>query len=1040
MVASMGYKRLDAEQGNRAGKGWRFDAAEIVERGRRREFFRTAALTLTLYLAQWPLRLTALGRLKSAAPLDPVIPARLSLLIDVGFLLALLFVALRAWGWARSRRLEAKWLRLSHNGVRLVCLGAALHFIGLVRLWYLVDVKETENITFWLTFRQVALLEGSGWHGIAWYSVIAAAISIVGLGLTVYPLKFRGKAKELLGVPEPDRKDDVVICCSGGGIRASAFSLGGLQVLREEGIYDRAAAVVGVSGGGYIAAAHHIVRWNIHDDKSGTGDWELAPTDMPAYSSGSPETRWLRRHTKYLLDSVASFTHAALSLAFGIAVNLLLVAVAIGGAAWLLGWLFLASGRLQPWRDDQPLNGIGGVWPTHWAWETSMWTAASFVWVVPLVGVGLFVAEKAIDRFLALSVSRRSWLRIPSRWLIWLGATLTVLVLVVPSAVESLNQYIATSGSPSAWLLHQFGLVPDAICDKILASGHASCGIEAGKTVSPQSTLTTASVSLAAVVSAILAVLASAMGAATSKDSGNGVLANLIGKVWLKVKDPVVPYVAVTVILFVGVAFFLREVSWLVTEQRQDSWLVVKPAKVEHWINALILTALLVAAKVLTDANRTSMHHFFRERIADAFFVRRTETAVDPIDYHVPLRFSKAAPPADKGPRLVACAVANVTDQELVPSKRGCTPFVFGHNRMGLTDRLLPEGAARRASSLYEFASDEFYRDATIPAAVAISAAAFSPLAGRENVRLGPYRAVLALGNARLGVWLPNPIWVDEWELLKRMLQLGQLAEAASIWAGLSEQEKGQLGLPQEKVQKLNEAVSQGAENVDYNPPLLKWHRRMAKVRTIFKKPGMFSLIREAFGQASVFDRFLYVTDGGHYDNLGLIEALRRRPKEIYVLDASNDPEDTFRALGRAIATARMDLDCELVMDPRGMRRLAQTRSGSAWCVGKYTYTTGGEIQGEGTVYLAKAILLEGLPWDIETYAFENREFPRTSTGNQLYSEFDFEAYRQLGSNAVRALLKSKEERAARERRLASLGSAVGAAEFARGNGGQQTT
>jgi hypothetical protein len=168
----------------------------------------------------------------------------------------------------------------------------------------------------------------------------------------------------------------------------------------------------------------------------------------------------------------------------------------------------------------------------------------------------------------------------------------------------------------------------------------------------------------------------------------------------------------------------------------------------------------------------------------------------------------------------------------------------------------------------------------------------------------------------------------------------------------------------------------------------------------------MNRLIKEAVGKASVYDRFLYVTDGGHYDNLGLIEALRRKPKEIYVLDASNDAEDTFRTLGRAIATARMDLDCDLVMDPRGMRRLAQTRSPSAWCVGDFTFSSTGET---GRVYLAKAIMLDALPWDIETYASDNREFPRTSTAKQLYSEFDFEAYRELGSSTVRRLLQSEE-------------------------------
>ncbi len=182
-------------------------------------------------------------------------------------------------------------------------------------------------------------------------------------------------------------------------------------------------------------------------------------------------------------------------------------------------------------------------------------------------------------------------------------------------------------------------------------------------------------------------------------------------------------------------------------------------------------------------------------------------------------------------------------------------------------------------------------------------------------------------------------------------------------------------------------------------------------VRAVFKKPGVSRLAKEGFGKASVYDRFLYVTDGGHYDNLGLIEALRRKPERIFVLDASNDKEDTFRTLGRAIATARMDLDCEVEMDPRGMQRIAKKkRSGAAWCRGTYRYT---DCSAHGTIFLAKAILLDDLSWDIEAYAADNIEFPRTSTSNQLYSEFDFEAYRALGASAVSKLLASEDFRGA---------------------------
>jgi hypothetical protein len=180
-----------------------------------------------------------------------------------------------------------------------------------------------------------------------------------------------------------------------------------------------------------------------------------------------------------------------------------------------------------------------------------------------------------------------------------------------------------------------------------------------------------------------------------------------------------------------------------------------------------------------------------------------------------------------------------------------------------------------------------------------------------------------------------------------------------------------------------------------------EWYARWEGIREVFKKPGIFSLIWEAFAEASVYDRFLYVTDGGHYDNLGLIEALRRRPDHIYVLDASNDPEDTFKALGQAIATAHMDLSCEISMDPRGMSRFQATRSGAAWCSGTYRYADGET----GHIHLAKAILSTDAPWDVEAYGSSNPDFPRTSTGRQLYSEFDFEAYRALGGYATKRLL-----------------------------------
>lgn len=978
---------------SRSGPGYRLNAHEVVRKGRRRELWRTIVLMSAFSTLMWLLRLNALGFLSLADDLKAEVPARLSVLVGAAVVVTQLLVAYRAWGLARSQRVDHVWLRGARFSVAAVFVGVALETV--INLW------------FWFSFDTARPMS-------LWYFVGAELISIVALILVVAIALGAKRRDQSAGPPmtlaEPPEPTGTVICCSGGGIRASAFCLGGLQELQRRGIYSGAAAVVGVSGGGYIAAAHHVLRWrspgpgNAANATAERADWHQVP---PAFAPGTPEVQWLRRSSRYLLDSAGALVQAVLSLAYGIAVNLLLIIVAIGSAAWLLAWLFLASGRLHLWQisDETPVDkelrealiakGIGGSWGTWWP--------VGWVWILPALGVALFLLEKAIDRFGTIKSAWVDGLRLISRWLIIGGGLLAIAVLVVPSVVSFLSEYAATDGTYVGAVLHRIGFVPDDVCRSALEVNLSACGVtptpnDGTAALSAGSVSSTKAVggSVAAVVAAVAAVLASARSAGGDDPSAGW--RGLLNKVWAKIKDPLVPYAAITVIAIVGLVSFLREVARLVTN----------PDFITKWSTAITLAILLIAARVFTDANRTSLHHYFRERISRAFLLRRTKAKVEPVDYRIPLRFSAAKPPRGGGPRLVSCAVANVTDADVVPSKRGCTPFIFDHARMGLTDALLPAGAARRKSKVYEFAADDRFRDATIPAVVAISAAAFSPLAGRENVRLGPYRAVLALANARLGVWLPNPIWVDELILLKRMISLGRSAEAEAVWEGMDDDERAYAR------QYLSASAIERVENKGPWPEPTRWQKfndeARCAARGVFKKPGMFSLVREAFGQASVYDRFLYVTDGGHYDNLGLVEALRRRPERIFVLDASNDPEDTFRALGHAIATARMDLDCEVDIDPRGMRRTRDGRSESAHCIGSYKYNKDRSNRNvAGRIYLAKAIMCDGLPWDVETYANDNREFPRTSTGNQFYSEFDFEAYRELGVKSVAALLKEAE-------------------------------
>ncbi len=133
-MESSGY----VEQGGRAGEGFRLDAAMVVQRGRWREFRQTILIAVGLFFLQQPFRQVVEGDLPSVYTFPLVVPGRLSLLIDVLFVVAYVFVAYRAFGLIRSCRPEARVLRLNQLGLGLVFVGALLDLWEDWRLWVLL--------------------------------------------------------------------------------------------------------------------------------------------------------------------------------------------------------------------------------------------------------------------------------------------------------------------------------------------------------------------------------------------------------------------------------------------------------------------------------------------------------------------------------------------------------------------------------------------------------------------------------------------------------------------------------------------------------------------------------------------------------------------------------------------------------------------------------------------------------------------------------------------------------------------------------------
>ncbi len=179
------------------------------------------------------------------------------------------------------------------------------------------------------------------------------------------------------------------------------------------------------------------------------------------------------------------------------------------------------------------------------------------------------------------------------------------------------------------------------------------------------------------------------------------------------------------------------------------------------------------------------------------------------------------------------------------------------------------------------------------------------------------------------------------------------------------------------------------------------WLRNPKQEPKRWRFPAWYQLmLREMLGVGlSEQDSRIHLADGGHFENLGLYELLRRRCRYIIVSDAGADPDCTLADLGQAVQRARADFnaDVNICADPLFHAKGEQGAGGElrrrAHLVGRVTYADG--TQGE-ILYL-KALLRENLGADIYGYWRTNPEFPNQPTSNQFYGELQFDSYRELG-------------------------------------------
>jgi hypothetical protein len=238
----------------------------------------------------------------------------------------------------------------------------------------------------------------------------------------------------------------------------------------------------------------------------------------------------------------------------------------------------------------------------------------------------------------------------------------------------------------------------------------------------------------------------------------------------------------------------------------------------------------------------------------------------------------------------------------------------------------------------------------TLGTAMAISGAAFNPNMGYNSSPL--VTLLMTLFNARLGWWLPNPAWHSH---------------------------------------------KQSDEERD---------RYLRKTGPNF---AIASILSEALGKTDDKRKWIQLSDGGHFENLGLYEMVLRRARYIVLVDAGADREFQFEDLGNAIRKINIDLGVPITFPglaagswPFSNKKEPTDR----YCaVGKIEYQCVDPGCSVGYLLYIKPQLIGHEPCDITAYAAGHTFFPHETTANQFFTEAQFESYRHLGSHSVDEIL-----------------------------------
>jgi len=737
--------------------------------------------------------------------------------------------------------------------------------------------------------------------------------------------------------------DTTGLSLSGGGIRSAAFCLGGLQGLEAENLIGGIDYLSTVSGGGYIGASMSAC---MSEPPKPDATVQSFPFGAPREYEDREAVGHLRDYSNYLLPRGGkSFLDIVTVLLRGWVTNL----VFIFGVLFLLAtptvWAFpspesLCNGSFIV----RLLAGLTGALlpldprPGNWLCETQLFSSKG-----PFLVTGWMILALAV--LLVIWAVRRSRFLVRGKDIsdvegIWIRlARWTIVILLAAAWIE---------------------LQPVILSGFVWAREYLS---QPGTTQAAVKALSAAATALSGAVVFFRNQLATFLKASQGPSGLGTLLGRFAAQAAIWVAAFVLPLLIYVLYLSLcAEAMPGRLALTIISSADLPAWLPVA--------GGYLLIALgLILVISLFAPNANSLHQLYRDKLSKAFlFYPERPKDSDPRD-DLPVISRKLADisPATGGPYHLINAALNLQGSKYANRRgRNATFFLFSSKYVGsdVTDYARTKDIVKLDNHL------------DLGTAMAISGAAVSANMGALTISaLSP---TLALLNARLGYWMVNP--------RATIARVPFVTRVRNFF-------KQRIFGP-----RLPDPQAAGTQGIG-------GFRRF--LSDIFK----FYLISEMFGRLDETSPHIYVTDGGHIENLGLYQLLKRGCRAIIVIDAEADPKMTFHALSiveryaRIDLGARIDLPWEQIgqgafppLPQANVDGAAPRQAGVPHCaLGIVEYSNGQN----GLLLYVKASATGDEADYVLDYRKRNPSFPHETTGDQFFSEEQFEAYRALGFHAL---------------------------------------